>query len=43
MIDQIPLRRVGGVEDVAAVVRFLLSEEASYLSGTNVEVSGGAA
>jgi NAD(P)-dependent dehydrogenase (short-subunit alcohol dehydrogenase family) len=43
MIDQVPLRRCGTVEEVAAVIAFLLSDDASYLTGTNTEIAGGAA
>lgn len=42
MIGQVPLRRYGTVDEVAAVVSFLLSDEASYLTGQNIEISGGA-
>lgn len=42
MIDQIPLRRYGSLDEVAATVKFLLSDEASYLTGINIEISGGA-
>jgi len=42
MIRQIPLRRVGSLDEVASVVVFLLSEQASYLTGVNIEVAGGA-
>jgi len=38
---QIPLERLGTPEDVAAAVAFLASEEASYITGTVVNVSGG--
>ncbi len=37
----IPLRRFGHVEDVANVVAFLVSDEASYISGETIYVSGG--
>jgi NAD(P)-dependent dehydrogenase (short-subunit alcohol dehydrogenase family) len=43
MIGMVPLRRSGTVEEVAAVVGFLLSDDASYLTGTNTEISGGSA
>jgi 3-oxoacyl-[acyl-carrier protein] reductase len=39
--QQIPLRRVGAPEDVANVVAFLVSDEASYVSGQIVYVDGG--
>ena len=38
----IPLGRPGTAEEVAAVVAFLCSDEASYVSGATIEVSGGA-
>jgi 3-oxoacyl-[acyl-carrier protein] reductase len=37
----IPLRRFGRVEDIANVVAFLVSDEASYISGETIYVSGG--
>ncbi len=42
MIGQVPLRRYGSLDEVASVVRFLLSDEASYLTGINIEIAGGA-
>lgn len=41
MIGMVPLRRYGTVQEVASVVGFLLSDDASYLTGTNTEISGG--
>ena len=38
---QIPLGRAGQPEDVAQVVKFLVSEEASYITGQVIHVSGG--
>ena len=43
MVELVPLRRYGAAGEVAAVVAFLLSDAASYLTGINVEISGGAA
>ncbi len=41
IIDQTPLRRIGQPEEVANVVAFLASDEASFMTGAAVEVSGG--
>jgi NAD(P)-dependent dehydrogenase (short-subunit alcohol dehydrogenase family) len=41
MIELVPLRRYGSAHEVATVVAFLLSNDASYVTGVNVEVSGG--
>jgi NAD(P)-dependent dehydrogenase (short-subunit alcohol dehydrogenase family) len=41
MIGMVPLRRYGSVQEVATVVAFLLSDDASYVTGVNLEVSGG--
>ena len=37
----IPLQRVGRANEIANAVLFLLSEEASYITGANLKVSGG--
>ena len=37
-----PLRRLGTVQDVAAAVVYLASAAAGYLTGTVLEVAGGA-
>jgi 3-oxoacyl-[acyl-carrier protein] reductase len=39
--NEIPVRRVGRPEDVAAVVNFLASEEAGFVSGQVIYVAGG--
>jgi 3-oxoacyl-[acyl-carrier protein] reductase len=41
IVNQIPLRRVGTVGDVAGVIVFLASPLADYLNGTIVDVNGG--
>lgn len=38
---QIPLKRMGTAEDVANLVKFLASEEASYITGQVINVDGG--
>lgn len=40
MAKRIPAGYVGRVEDAAAVVRFLVSEEARYINGANIHLSG---
>ena len=42
-IERIPLQRLGQPEDIAAAVRFLLSDEAAYLTGAVLPVDGGLA
>lgn len=39
--EQIPLRRTGVPEDIANVIAFLASDEASYVSGQVIYVDGG--
>ena len=41
MLGQIPLKRFGEGKDVAGVVKFLLSEEASYITAQTLVVDGG--
>ena len=39
--DSVPMKRGGSADEVARAVMWLLSDEASYVTGTNVDVSGG--
>ena len=39
--SNIPLKRFGKIEDIANVVAFLVSDDASYISGETIYVSGG--
>jgi 3-oxoacyl-[acyl-carrier protein] reductase len=41
MREEIPLRRVATPEDIANVTAFLASDEASYITGAAIEVTGG--
>jgi len=40
-VDQTPLQRPASLHEVAAVVRFLMSDEASYVNGAVIPVDGG--
>jgi len=41
-LQAIPLGRIGWPEEVAGVISFLASEDASYISGAVIPVDGGA-
>ncbi len=41
LLAKIPMRRVGSPAEVAAVVRFLASPEAGYVTGSTLKVDGG--
>jgi acetoacetyl-CoA reductase len=41
IIDSIPMGRLAKPEEIAAVVAFLVSEEAGYITGANISVNGG--
>lgn len=41
LLDQIPMGRLGGVEDVARAVTFLASDDAAYITGQTLHVNGG--
>jgi len=40
-IQQVPMKRLGEVDEVLNTLAFLLSKQASYITGTNINVDGG--
>jgi 3-oxoacyl-[acyl-carrier protein] reductase len=40
-VDRIPLKRMGKPEEVSGVVAFLLSKDASYITGHTISINGG--
>ncbi|MGH1487410.1 MAG: 3-oxoacyl-ACP reductase FabG [Cellvibrionaceae bacterium] len=41
MLSAVPLGRLGRPDEIAAVVKFLASEPAAYITGENIHVNGG--
>jgi 3-oxoacyl-[acyl-carrier protein] reductase len=41
MVTQTPLKRMGTAEDIASAVKFLVSEEAGFITGHVLDVNGG--
>ena len=41
MLSQIPYGRIGDPEDIARTVRWLVTDEADYITGTTIYVDGG--
>lgn len=41
ILNQIPLSRFGKAEEVAELIEFLISDEASYITGQTIHVNGG--
>ena len=41
LLNQVPLGRLGTPQDIAEAVRFLVSEEAAYITGQIIHVNGG--
>ncbi|MDH5485027.1 MAG: SDR family oxidoreductase, partial [Gammaproteobacteria bacterium] len=41
LINQIPLNKLGAAQDIANAVAFLVSPQASYITGETINVNGG--
>jgi 3-oxoacyl-[acyl-carrier protein] reductase len=41
MLANTPLRRMGTADDIANAVKFLVSDEASFITGHVLDVNGG--
>ena len=41
IVEKIPMKRYAKVQEVAKTVRFLLSDDAGYITGQNIRVDGG--
>lgn len=41
MVEATPMRRIGEPQEMASMVRFLVSEESSYMTGQSIVASGG--
>jgi 3-oxoacyl-[acyl-carrier protein] reductase len=39
--EEIPMKRLGEPREFAALAAFLVSERASYITGTSIQVDGG--
>jgi acetoacetyl-CoA reductase len=41
ILPQIPMGRLGEPDEVAGLVAYLVSEEAGFMTGTNLAINGG--
>ncbi|EME30176.1 Xylitol dehydrogenase [Galdieria sulphuraria] len=41
MLNSVPMRRAGTVDEVIGTVAFLLSDDAGYITGMNIQITGG--
>jgi 3-oxoacyl-[acyl-carrier protein] reductase len=42
MAASVPMKRLASAEEVASMVLYLASEQAGYITGTTIQVDGGA-
>ena len=41
VIDMVPMKKMGSPDDIASAVRYLCSDEAGYITGALLPVTGG--
>jgi len=41
LLDPLVIKRVGGAEDIVGAILFLASRDASYITGTTIDINGG--
>ncbi len=41
MIDASPMKRVGSIDEIASAGAFLLSDQAAFITGTDLLIDGG--
>ena len=41
LIDSIPIGRLARPEEIAALIGFLASDDAAYITGANIPINGG--
>ena len=41
IVDQIPMGRLAQPDEIAGLVAYLVSDEAAYVTGSNISINGG--
>jgi NAD(P)-dependent dehydrogenase (short-subunit alcohol dehydrogenase family) len=41
VIERIPMRSIGNVDDVAELLMFLVSQRSNYITGATINIDGG--
>ena len=41
LISEVPMRRIGSVDDIAGLVAYLVSPRGNYITGAAIQVDGG--